>query len=156
MLPSPTVRFSSGRRRVLAAGAALVVGIGCGGTAQDLARAERHYRRAEFPRALALLRVVGDELDELPEDQRARYHYLRGMSDYRIAASFPDGDLRAAFRDNARTHLVDARSALRITKDALGPDEQAVLYRTLLELSAGAGEARNENADLPEQRGGQP
>jgi hypothetical protein len=138
------VRISGGRSLAFGAWLALVLAA-CGGTAQDLGRAERHYRRAEFPKALALLRLVGDELDQLPEDQRARYFYLRGMSDYRIAASLGEGELRTSFRAHARQHLVDARGALRAAPNALGPDEQGVLYRTLLELST-----KKENADLPE------
>lgn len=60
----------------------------CATYRDDLSRAQRHYEANEHERALALLRLLDQDLDSLGEADRARYAYLRGMNDFRLGDGY--------------------------------------------------------------------
>ncbi len=51
---------------------------------EDLNRSERAFEQNEHERALAILRQLESDQGSLSVSDRARYCYLRGMTDYRI------------------------------------------------------------------------
>ncbi len=57
---------------------------GCATYADALARGQRAFEQGEHDRALAILRSMQNDVERLPVPERARYAYLRGMTDYRI------------------------------------------------------------------------
>jgi hypothetical protein len=52
---------------------------------EELNRAQRHFHNNEYEQALAIFRALESDIDSLPPPDRARYAYLRGMSDYRMS-----------------------------------------------------------------------
>jgi hypothetical protein len=62
----------------LAAGSCVTYG-------EELNRGQRHFQNNEYEPALAVFRALERNLDSLPPPDRARYAYLRGMTDYRIS-----------------------------------------------------------------------
>lgn len=112
---------------------------GCATYKQDLERAEKHYSDNQFEPALALFRVLEDDLDSLSPGDQARYAYLRGMTDFRLAALAVSGsgaaDPKKAFRSNARHWLAVAAATEKNTPGGLTPDEKTRLEETLTELN---------------------
>src|SRR5258708_32537398 len=51
---------------------------------EDLNRSQRAFEQNEHERALAILRQLESDQGRLSVTDRARYCYLRGMTDYRI------------------------------------------------------------------------
>jgi hypothetical protein len=77
-----TRRMRSARTVALAC---LVVAVAACSTYRDqLAHGQRAFEVNEHERALALLRDLETDLSRLDTPERARYCYLRGMSDYRL------------------------------------------------------------------------
>lgn len=68
---------------------------GCATYSQDLERARRLYQDHEHARALALLRLLGEDLDALEPKERVQYAYLRGMTDLRLAETLPERERRS-------------------------------------------------------------
>jgi len=62
---------------------ALLVGA-CATYQEDLNRGQRFYGEHEYERALAIFRVLEEDMDSLTLNDQARYSYLRGMTDYRL------------------------------------------------------------------------
>jgi hypothetical protein len=91
--------------------AGLVALSGCNTYADSLQRAERAFGQSEHERALAILRTLEPDLNELSESNRAKYCYLRGMTDYRIG-----------YRLEARHWLSLAAARVKQTPDALPAD----------------------------------
>jgi hypothetical protein len=58
--------------------------IGCATYREELNRGQRMYEENQYEHALALWRILEDDLDSLSPSDRARYAYLRGMTDYRL------------------------------------------------------------------------
>jgi hypothetical protein len=87
----------SGRGR---SGAILVglLAFGCLGPGDVLARGQAYYEDNEYERALAVWRELDRHDSVLTPAERARYAYLRGMTDYRLG-----------FRDDARHWLAVAK-----------------------------------------------
>jgi hypothetical protein len=111
-------RFGSPRARATSLGVAGLVGLavlvalaGCNTYADSLQRAERAFGQSEHERALAILRTLEPDLTELSESNRAKYCYLRGMTDYRIG-----------YRLEARHWLSLAAARVKQTPDALPAD----------------------------------
>lgn len=52
---------------------------------EELNRAQRQYEANEYERALAIFRVLEADMNSLSLNDQARYAYLRGMTDYRLA-----------------------------------------------------------------------
>ena len=67
--------------------------------AEELNRGQRYFQANEYERALAIWRVLENNIESLSPMERTRYAYLRGMTDYRMA-----------FRADARHWLALARA----------------------------------------------
>jgi hypothetical protein len=118
---------------------ALILAPGCATSSQDLGRARHHYDAHEFAKALAVLRVLGEDEDALGDAERAQYAYLRGMTDLRLAdtVSRSDPRLRQALRRCARDWLMKSVSA-PATKDgtaALSTEQTARARAAIAELA---------------------
>src|SRR5437763_478778 len=50
--------------------------------AEELNRGQRYFQANEYERALAIWRVLEQNVDSLSSVDRTRYAYLRGMTDY--------------------------------------------------------------------------
>lgn len=68
----------------LGAAVAFALSVSCATYSSGLARAQRAFEQGEHERALAIFRGLEPDLDELTPAERARYAYLRGMTDYRV------------------------------------------------------------------------
>ncbi|HKQ71816.1 MAG TPA: hypothetical protein VJT73_20875 [Polyangiaceae bacterium] len=51
---------------------------------EALNRGQRHFQANEYERALAIWRSLENDTDSLSANDRTRYAYLRGMTDYRM------------------------------------------------------------------------
>jgi len=88
---------------------------------EDLNRGQRLYDESQYERALAIFRVLESDQDSLNAADRARYFYLRGMTDYRLG-----------FRRDARHWLALAKAT-----DQKHPGGLATEWRERLERSLG-------------------
>jgi hypothetical protein len=98
-------------RRIFAPCAIIATTVGlyaCATYSQDLNRGHRHYAANEYEQALAIWRVMEPDIDSLSPQDRARYAYLRGMTDYRLS-----------FRSDARHWLALARAYDQATPGGL-------------------------------------
>jgi hypothetical protein len=109
----------------------------CATFSKDLERVRDHYERTEFTAALALLRVLEYDRDALSPRERVEYSYLRGMTDYRLAAISPTGPTREEFRRYAKQYLDEAKDLDRSTPGALGTAEEGRLTDALAALAEG-------------------
>src|SRR5262245_40160591 len=57
---------------------------GCAAVASDLRRAEVSYEQARYEDALVWLTDLEDDAPSMDPQSRARYYYMRGMTDYRL------------------------------------------------------------------------
>jgi hypothetical protein len=89
---------------------------------EELNRGQRHFHNNEYERALSIFRALESDVDSLPPPDRARYAYLRGMSDYRMSLradarhwlglarayeQMSQGGLEEAWRERMRDALQD-------------------------------------------------
>jgi hypothetical protein len=98
-------------RRILASCAVFATTISlyaCATYSQDLNRGHRHFAANEYEHALAIWRAMEPDIDSLSAQDRARYSYLRGMTDYRLS-----------FRNDARHWLALARAYEQATPGGL-------------------------------------
>lgn len=116
--------------------------LGCATYRQDLDRAQKHYEENQYEKALALFRVLEPDIDSLSDAEQAKYAYLRGMTDYRLAglalaSQVPGGvaDPRRGFRDNARHWLAVASAVEKNTPGGLTGDEKTRLTDALTDLN---------------------
>jgi hypothetical protein len=118
---------------------AAVGGAGCATYTQDLERAQRHYDDNQFEKALALCRVLEEDIDSLSPAETAKYAYLRGMTDYRLASVAQQGtnvaDPRRAFRDNARHWLAIASAIDTKTPGGISIEQKQRLKDALDDLN---------------------
>jgi hypothetical protein len=110
-------------RRVLASACLLVVSA-CTGVTQDLDLVSSLYRDARYEAAEAWLRELEVDAPGMNLRQRARFHYLRGMTAYRLYL-YPE-----ALHD-----LALAASAVASTGDALTDAQRNLLDQTLAEVA---------------------
>ena len=104
---------------------ALVWGAGCVSFRSDLARAEALYVDARYEEAEVWFEALAPELRRVPAVDRLRYHYLRGMTAYRLEE-----------RDDALHHLALAYELQeRAPEGSLAPPQAAQLRRLLEELT---------------------
>lgn len=96
-------------RKALVALLGLVIA-SCFGPAEILARGQAYYEDNEYERALAVWRELERHERVLGTTERARYAYLRGMTDYRLG-----------FRDDARHWLGMAKSTEQQHPGSLAP-----------------------------------
>lgn len=104
----------------------------CATYTQDLERARRHYQALEFPAALAVLRLLGEDEGGLSPGERVQYAFLRGMTDVRLADTLPKGKperdaLRACGRDWLEESLRREKSAV----GSLTPEQKDRARETL-------------------------
>jgi hypothetical protein len=120
----------------LAASSALA---GCATYTQDLERAQRHYDANEFEKSLALCRALEDDIDSFSAADNAKYAYLRGMTDYRLASVTAQGtnvaDPRRSFRDNARHWLGVSQAIDKKTPGGLTAEQKQRLGEALDDLN---------------------
>ena len=96
---------------------------GCTSIAQDLDTASLAYRDARYEVAAAWLEQLSVDLPAMALRARARFHYLRGMTAYRLY------QYSEALHD-----LALAASAVAVTGDALSDAQRAILDQTLAEV----------------------
>ena len=149
-IPSRRMRRSALLTLALALSIPAVAAVaGCATYTQDLERAQRHYDANEFEKSLALCRALEDDTDSFSAADNAKYAYLRGMTDYRLASVAAQGtnvaDPRRAFRDNARHWLAVAQAIDKKTPGGMTPEQKQRLGEALEDLNrdvfGGAGEA---------------
>jgi hypothetical protein len=58
--------------------------VACSTYRDHLNRGQRYYDENDYEKALALWRALEPDMDSLSDQERARYCYLRGMTDYRL------------------------------------------------------------------------
>jgi hypothetical protein len=102
----------------------LSVFAGCATYEQELGRAEEHFTHDEHEQALAGLRALELDWTGLETRDRARYCYLRGMTDYRIG-----------FKADARHWLAIAAQIDIETPGSLVPSERSLVNEKLDELN---------------------
>ncbi len=110
---------------------------GCVTYTRDLEHAARHYEAHEFAKALAVLRLLGEDEDALSEVERVRYAYLRGMTDLRLAALVPieEPAKRESLRSCAREWVDRAlRGVGRAPSPPLSSEELQRAKSSLAEL----------------------
>lgn len=110
-------------RRPLAVLLAIVLG-GCAATASEMRRAEEAYEQARFDAARTWLVDLEDRAPSMDDAMRARYFYLRGMSEYRV------GNRLAALH-----YLAVARELTGERARGLREEQQQLLAGTLEELT---------------------
>src|SRR4051812_1742344 len=112
---------------------------GCMTYAQDLDRAKTHYEKNEYEAALALFRVLEQDMDSYSTSEQAKYAYLRGMTDFRLSGLAAQGtnvaDPKRSFRDNSRHWLGLAAAIEKQTPGGLTEDEKKRLEETLTDLN---------------------
>lgn len=106
------------------ASACLLVASACTGVTQDLDLVASLYRDARYEAAAAWLQELETEAPGMNLHQRARFHYLRGMTAYRLYL-YPE-----ALHD-----LALAASAVASTGDALTDAQRNLLDQTLAEVA---------------------
>lgn len=128
----PTLMFRSCAAGFLALCALGLAGSGgCATYSKDMERVRTHYTRSEFPAALALLRVLGDDQALLSKKERVQYAYLRGMTDFRLGASAVKVEDRVALRRAARYWLERASERSADEGEALVDAERERMTATL-------------------------
>lgn len=116
------------RRRVAAAIASALTSLsaasGCTSVASDLATARDLYRDARYEAAATWLDDLASEVRGMNTTDRATYHYLRGMTAYRLAQ----------YQD-ALHELALSAYVVSTQENALTPTQRSVMERTLAELT---------------------
>jgi hypothetical protein len=85
------------------------------------------YRDARYEAAAAWLQQLSLEIASMDLRERAKFHYLRGMTAYRLY-QYPD----------AAHALALAASAVAATGDALSDEQRGMLDQTLAEVELSA------------------
>jgi len=98
--------------------------LGCTSTTGDLATARDLYRDARYEAAAAWLEALASEAPAMNTSDRATFHYLRGMTAYRLAQ----------YQDSLHD-LALAAYAVSTQENALSPTQRSILERTLAELT---------------------
>lgn len=98
--------------------------VGCSTYRSELHRGQRYYEENEYEAALALWRVLEPNQSALTADERVRYFYFRGMTDYRLG-----------YRADARYWLSLARAGERLTPASLPAEYKLRLEETLEDLN---------------------
>ena len=97
---------------------------GCATYREDLNRGQRLYSENEYERALAIWRVLEEDMDSLSIHDQARYAYLRGMTGYRLG-----------FRFDARHWLAVAKAIEQEHPDGLSEEWKTRLEEALTDLN---------------------
>jgi hypothetical protein len=102
----------------------LLLASGCATYREDLNRGQRLYEENQYEHALAIWRVLEEDMDSLSHNDQARYAYLRGMTDFRLK-----------FRPDARYWLGVAKAIEQEHGGGLSVEWQERLKVTLTELN---------------------
>jgi hypothetical protein len=97
---------------------------GCAAVADDMRRAEASYEQARYEDSLVWLTALEEDASAMDPELRARYFYLRGMTEYRL------GD-----RADALHYLAVAREVSGERGVGLRPEWRQIMDRTLTELT---------------------
>lgn len=108
----------------LAVGALAALVCACVSYREDLNRGQRLYDESQYERALSIFRVLEADQDSLSVADRARYFYLRGMTDYRLG-----------FRRDARHWLALAKATEKEHPGGLTSEWSERTERYLAELN---------------------
>jgi len=120
---------------------ATLLALGCVTYGEDLNRGQRHFEGSEYERALAVFRVLEKDVDSLSATDRARYSYLRGMTDYRMS-----------YRADARHWLALARALDQATPGGLQDPWKERMQEALKDLNNdvyGGGESVSADGGAP-------
>jgi len=110
--------------------------VGCATYREDLNRGQRMYEENQYEHALALFRALEEDTDSLSPSDRARYAYLRGMTDYRLG-----------FRADSRYWLALAKATDKSHAGSLSAAWEERLEQSLTDLNQDAyGAAENSDA----------
>ena len=112
--------------------------LGCATYREDLNRGQRMYEENQYEQALAVWRILEDDTDSLSPSDRARYAYLRGMTDYRLG-----------FRADSRHWLALAKATDQSHPGGLSAAWEERLEQSLTDLNQdayGAGDNSGSNA----------
>lgn len=96
----------------------------CAGSQRDLRAASALYADARYEAVQAWLAQLRDDYPDLSGPLLAQFHYLSGMTAYRLSQP-----------DEALHELALAAHVAREQPNALGSEQLALLYRTLEELA---------------------
>jgi hypothetical protein len=91
---------------------------------KDLGTVSLLYRDARYEAASAWLQQLSLEISSMNLRERAKFHYLRGMTAYRLYQY-----------SDAAHELALAASAVAVTGDALSDDQRGMLDQTLAEVA---------------------
>ena len=105
--------------------AALPVVTGCSTYRDDLARSQHALEENRHEEALAILRMLEPDTSQLASNERARYAYIRGMTDYRIG-----------YKADARHWLAVAKATDQATPGVIPTEWRSRLDTSLAELDA--------------------
>jgi hypothetical protein len=108
----------------------------CSANHDALVRGQRYYEDNQYERALAVWRDLARHETSLTASERARYAYLRGMTDYRLG-----------FRDEARHWLAMAKTAERRHPRSMEPEWLLRLDAALGDLDREVFGIRSDGAD---------
>ncbi len=100
----------------------------CATYQDDLQRGAKYYDGNEHERALAVFRSLEDDIDSLSPDERIRYFYFRGMTDYRLASD------TYKVRPDARYWLGLAQAGEKETPNSLTEEQKGRLKDALDDL----------------------
>jgi len=105
---------------------AVLVGslLGCQTYRSNLDRGQRYYDENEYEHALAMLRLLEEDMTSLTAEDQTRYAYLRGMTDYRLQ-----------FRSHARHWLGLAMAMEELHPGGLQPDWSRRANEALTDLN---------------------
>ena len=98
--------------------------VACATYREELNRGQRMYEANQYEHALALWRVLEADSDSLRPDDRARYAYLRGMTDYRLG-----------FRADSRHWLAIAKATDQAHAGGLSAEWRERLEQSLTDLN---------------------
>lgn len=98
--------------------------LACAGSQRDLRAVSALYADARYEAVQAWLAQLRDDYPDLDGPELAQFHYLSGMTAYRLSQP-----------DEALHELALAAHAAREQPNALGSEQLALLYRTLEELA---------------------
>ena len=96
----------------------------CSGSQRDLRAVSALYADARYEAVQAWLAQLRDDYPDLTGPELAQFHYLSGMTAYRLSQP-----------EEALHELALAAHAAREQPSALGSEQLALLYRTLEELA---------------------
>jgi hypothetical protein len=103
--------------------ALLFAASGCSTYRDDLVRSQHAFEENRHEEALAILRLLEPDTDQLTTNERARYAYIRGMTDFRIG-----------YKADARHWLAVAKAMDEKTPGIIPPDWRSRLDTSLVEL----------------------